>query len=105
VNRRGGSVILHYRQVRPVLVRDWSPRMDGITATIFASQTTRIGPGWRLSLQAQASHRLKRQPFTATPSQALRNLSRHARDGRVVSDHQGGSRRQPARFISRCGAS
>lgn len=40
LNRRGGSVILHHRHIRPVLVRDWSPKMDGITATLWASQTT-----------------------------------------------------------------
>ena len=40
VNRRGGSTLLHHRHIRPVLIRDWSPRMDGITATIFASSTT-----------------------------------------------------------------
>jgi hypothetical protein len=40
LNRRGGNVILHHRHIRPVLVRDWSPPMDGITATIWASQTT-----------------------------------------------------------------
>lgn len=40
LNRRGGNVILHHRHIRPVLVRDWSPKMDGITATIWASQTT-----------------------------------------------------------------
>jgi hypothetical protein len=40
VNRRGGNVILHHRHIRPVLVRDWSRPMDGITATIWASQAT-----------------------------------------------------------------
>jgi TniQ protein len=40
VNRRGDTVILHHRHIRPVLIRDWSPPMDGITATIWASQTT-----------------------------------------------------------------
>jgi hypothetical protein len=39
-NRRGGSVVLHHRQIRPVFVRDWSPKMDGITATIWAKTTT-----------------------------------------------------------------
>jgi hypothetical protein len=43
-NRRGGNVILHHRHIRAVLVRDWSPQMDGITATIWASQTTLGGP-------------------------------------------------------------
>lgn len=38
--RRGGRVILHHGHIRPVLIRDWSPSMDGITATIWASQTT-----------------------------------------------------------------
>jgi TniQ len=40
VNRRGGNLILRHRHIQPVLVRDWSPRMDGITATIWASRTT-----------------------------------------------------------------
>jgi hypothetical protein len=40
VNRRGGSIVLHHRHIRPVLSRDWSRPMDGITATIWASQTT-----------------------------------------------------------------
>lgn len=40
INRRAGSVILHHRHIRSVLVRDWSPAMDGITATIWASGTT-----------------------------------------------------------------
>lgn len=39
-SRRGGSAILHHRHIQPVLVRDWSPRMDGIVATIWASSTT-----------------------------------------------------------------
>jgi TniQ len=40
INRRGGSVLLHHRHIRPVLIRDWSPPMDGIAATIWQSQTT-----------------------------------------------------------------
>jgi hypothetical protein len=40
VNRRGGNVILHHRHIRPVLIRDWSRPMDGMAATIWASQTT-----------------------------------------------------------------
>jgi hypothetical protein len=39
-NRRGGTVILHHRHIRAVLVREWSPKMDGIAATIYASRTT-----------------------------------------------------------------
>jgi hypothetical protein len=38
--RRGGTVILHHRHIAPVLVRDWSRPMDGIEATIWASQNT-----------------------------------------------------------------
>ena len=38
--RRGGRVILHHAHIRPVLIRDWSRPMDGIAATIWASQTT-----------------------------------------------------------------
>jgi hypothetical protein len=41
--RRGGRVILHHAHIRPVLIRDWSPDMDGIEATIWASQTTLHG--------------------------------------------------------------
>jgi hypothetical protein len=40
VNRRGGNLIVHHRHLHPVLARDWAPKLDGITATIFASQTT-----------------------------------------------------------------
>jgi hypothetical protein len=40
INRRGGNVILHHRHIRPVLIRDWSPPMDGIGAAIWASRTT-----------------------------------------------------------------
>ncbi len=40
INRRGGSVLLHHRHLRLVLIREWSPPMDGIAATIYASQTT-----------------------------------------------------------------
>lgn len=40
VNRRGGGTVLHHRHIRPVLIRDWSRPMDGITATIWASRTT-----------------------------------------------------------------
>jgi hypothetical protein len=45
LNRRGGNVILHHRHIQPVLARDWSPPMDGIAATIWASQTT-LPHGW-----------------------------------------------------------
>jgi hypothetical protein len=37
---RGGRLILHQGHIRPVLIRDWSRPMDGIAATIWASQTT-----------------------------------------------------------------
>ena len=40
INRRGGGIILHHRHIRPVLIRDWSPKMDGLEATIWASQST-----------------------------------------------------------------
>jgi len=40
VHRRAGAVILHHRHIRPVLVRDWSTPMDGIQATIWATQST-----------------------------------------------------------------
>jgi hypothetical protein len=33
----------HHGHIRPALIRDWSPKMDGITATIWASQTTLHG--------------------------------------------------------------
>jgi hypothetical protein len=38
--RRGGGAILHHRHIRPVLIREWSPKMDGIAGIIGASQTT-----------------------------------------------------------------
>ena len=51
--RRGGRVILHHGHIRPVLIRDWSRPMDGIDATIWASQTTLPpGPDDRLNLAA-----------------------------------------------------
>jgi hypothetical protein len=31
---------LHHGHIRSVLIRDWSRPMDGIAATIWASQTT-----------------------------------------------------------------
>jgi hypothetical protein len=34
LNRRAGSVILHHRHIGPVLIREWSREMDGITAAI-----------------------------------------------------------------------
>jgi hypothetical protein len=40
LRRHGGNVILHHSHIQPVLIRDWSPKMDGITATIWASKTT-----------------------------------------------------------------
>jgi hypothetical protein len=44
MNQSGGSMILHHRHIRLVLVRGWSTPMDGITATIWASRTTiRLG--------------------------------------------------------------
>ena len=39
-NRRGGGIVLHHRHLRPVLMRDWSPQMDGIAATVWATGTT-----------------------------------------------------------------
>jgi hypothetical protein len=44
LHRHGGNVILYHRHIQPVLIRDWSPKMDGIKATIWASQTT-LPPG------------------------------------------------------------
>jgi hypothetical protein len=40
LHRHGGNVILYHRHIQPVLIRDWSPKMDGIKATIWASHTT-----------------------------------------------------------------
>jgi hypothetical protein len=37
---------LHHRDIQPVLIRDWSPPMDGITATIWASQATGHPANW-----------------------------------------------------------
>jgi hypothetical protein len=51
--RRGGRVILHHGHIRPVLIRDWSTPMGGITATIWASLTTmRLGRHDRPSIPA-----------------------------------------------------
>src|ERR1700759_4646381 len=51
--RRGGRVILHHGHIRPVLIRDWSPKLGGIDATIWASKTTLPpGPDDRLNLAA-----------------------------------------------------
>lgn len=51
--RRGGRFILHHGHIRPVLVRDWSPEMDGVAAAIWASQTTLpLGPPDPLNLAA-----------------------------------------------------
>ena len=51
--RRCGRVILHHGHIRPVLIRDWSRSMDGIAATIWASQTTLpLEPDDRLKLAA-----------------------------------------------------
>jgi hypothetical protein len=41
-NRRGANLLLHHRHIQPVLARDWSPKMDGIDATIWASQSTHV---------------------------------------------------------------
>jgi hypothetical protein len=38
--RRGSGASLHHRHIRPVLIREWSPKMDGIAGTIWVSQTT-----------------------------------------------------------------
>jgi hypothetical protein len=40
INPRGANTILRHRHIRPVLIRDWSPHMDGIGAAIWASRTT-----------------------------------------------------------------
>lgn len=55
LNRRGGNAILHHRHIRPVLIRDWSPAMDGITATIWASQATGHPASWTPARPAPAS--------------------------------------------------
>lgn len=39
-NHRGGRVILYHRHIGPVLVRDWSTRMDLFTDTVAASANT-----------------------------------------------------------------
>ena len=69
-SRRGGNVILHHRHIRPVLVRDWSPAMDGITATIWASQATGHPKSWtpaRPALTAEAA----RQTLRATENEEM----------------------------------
>ena len=37
-NRRAGNLLLGHRHLRPVLIRDWSPRPDGVAASISATQ-------------------------------------------------------------------
>lgn len=49
VNRRGGTVLLHHRHLRPVLIREWSRPMDGIEAAIWASGTVHDVAGSELS--------------------------------------------------------
>jgi hypothetical protein len=39
-NRRAGSVILHHRTVQPVLVREWSVKMELYAGAIWQSQPT-----------------------------------------------------------------
>jgi hypothetical protein len=39
-HRRGGGIILHHRHIQPVLIREWSPKMDGFAAQIWASRAT-----------------------------------------------------------------
>ncbi len=54
--RRSGSILLHHRHIRPVLVREWSREMDGIAATIWASGTTiAVGGGSPGAESAQTS--------------------------------------------------
>jgi len=63
VKRQGGCVILHHRHVRSVLVRDWSPAMDGIQATIWASRTTtdlNYGRPSRTTVTADVPHPRRR---------------------------------------------
>jgi hypothetical protein len=38
--RRSGGAILHHRHIRSVVIREWSPKMDGIAGSIWASKTT-----------------------------------------------------------------
>jgi len=67
VNRRGGGVILHHRHVHPVLVRDWSPRMDGIEATLWASRcTTDFSPGHHAEHAASGVDMSSQPPKIAT---------------------------------------
>jgi hypothetical protein len=56
VHRRGGSVLLHHRHIRPVLIREWSPPMEGITATIWVSQTTSRPSGASATRAAGSLH-------------------------------------------------
>jgi TniQ len=39
-HRRGGGIILHHRHIQPVLIREWSTKMDGFAAQIWASRAT-----------------------------------------------------------------
>jgi hypothetical protein len=88
--RRGGRIILHHGHIQPVLIRAWSPEMDGITATIWASQTT-LHDCARKSLTAPAIVQPEHgcaSPLLASARQTLRVRSRddswahRDRDGR-----------------------
>ena len=39
---RSPDYLHHHGHIRPVLIRDWPPEMDGIAATIWASQTDQV---------------------------------------------------------------
>lgn len=81
--RRGGTVILHHRHIGPVLVRDWSRPMDGIEATIWASQDTfdpREHPPQARS--GGSADRERTLITTTTASTFLNNWGQEVRRGR-----------------------
>ena len=67
LNRRGGNVILHHRHIQPVLIRDWSPAMDGIAATIWASGTTGHPANWTPARPARTGPGSPPEPGHQTP--------------------------------------
>jgi hypothetical protein len=64
------AVILRHGHIRPVLIRDWSPDMDGIEATIWASQTT------LLPARYEVRHPRQRPPATPASRHAQKYLHR-----------------------------
>jgi hypothetical protein len=89
--RRGGRVILHHGHIRPVLIRDWSTPMDGIAATIWASQATmHLGRPEREPAAPTAAASAGSDGDAPAVSSAARTLPRESgQAGRLASDGPG----------------